>query len=145
MSFITSWRMENDQKEKKIFDFYGTFRVSVRRHVRDQSHNRWSWPGVSRAASMSLSNQGIHCCLGSGYSLAMGPHPALLAVRCSLELLANVRFLDMDIKRIRLEKRADECRGLGGGGNNPKNHSSTTTICLEADRMCALGRRATPR
>lgn len=41
------------------------------------------WAG--QAASTSLSNQGIHCCWGSGYSFTMGPRPALLAVHCCFE------------------------------------------------------------
>lgn len=99
-------------------------------------------PGVSRAASMSLSNQGIHCCLGSGYSLAMGPHPALLAVRCRLELPADARFLDMDIKGICLEKRTDECRGRGvKKKNTPPRPPSALKL---AARVRSLGRRATP-
>lgn len=72
------------------------------------------WAG--QAASMSLSNQGIHCCTGSGYSLTTGPHPALLAVHCCFEqscllMPGSLTWISRESFR---RRRGEECLGREG-------------------------------
>lgn len=90
--------------------------------------------GAPFARPRATRGVGIHCCPGSGYSLARGPHPALLALRCSSEqgCLLTPGSLTLDIKTILLEKSADE---------RPPPHPPDR---LKAGRARALGPRATP-
>ena len=67
------------------------------------------------------------------FRVRLQPHQG--APPCSLgssllfwtKLPPNARFLDMDIKRILLERRGEECPGRKG---RKKKASYTTTICL---------------
>ena len=89
----------------------------------------WSCMWVGQAASMSLSNQGIHCCSGSGYSFTKGPHLTLLAAHCCFEqscLLMPGSLTWISRKSFWRERERNARGGVGWGGG-----SSTTTICLK--------------
>lgn len=80
-------------------------------HPTDQPVESSMW--ASQAASMSLSDQGIHCCSGSGYSLTTGPHPALLAVHCCFEqscllMPGSLTWISRESFR---RRRGEECLG----------------------------------
>lgn len=106
---------EKRQKRPLISErYYLTCMVSVQRHVRDQSllptHNRWRSPCVCQHVPEQPGDP-----LLSGLRLQSrhGTPPCSLgsSLQSGTKLPANARFLDMDIKGIRLEKRAHECRG----------------------------------
>lgn len=76
---------------------------------------------VGQATSMSLSNQGIHCS-GSGYSLATGPHPALLAVQCCFE--RSCLPMPGSLTRISRECLRREMPRVGGKEKNKKERKN---------------------
>lgn len=92
------------------------------------------WAG--RAASMSLSNQGIHCCSESGYSLTTGPHPALLAVHCCFE--QSCLLMPGSLTWISRESFLGE--GKRNARGEEKKASYTTTICFS----CVFSARQSP-
>lgn len=80
---------------------------------------------ASQTASMSLSNQGSHCCSGSGYNFTTWPHPALLAVHCCFE--QSCLLMKGSLTWISRESRGEGGERDGQGGEWERNKNNPCT------------------
>lgn len=78
----------------------------------------------SHTICMSLSNQGIHCCSGSGYSLITCPHPTHLADHCFSEQRCCLMpaFLTWISSKAFQNRRGEEHPWKGRKNNFHHNH-----------------------
>lgn len=100
-------------------------------HPNGQPVERSMW--ASQTASMSPSDQGIHCCSGSGYNFTTWPHPAPLVVHCCFEqsCLLMKGSMTWISRESCWRRRGEDCPGRRGGERGKKSPSTQPPFALE--------------